>query len=41
MSATDWLWLVFGVMPAAFLADLAVMGLVALWFIHRKRRRLT
>ena len=36
---TDLLWYVFWVMPAAFLTDLAVMGLVALWFIYRKRRR--
>jgi uncharacterized membrane protein len=39
MSATDYLWLVFGIMPAAFAVDLAVIGLVALWFMYRKRRR--
>ena len=39
MSAADYLWIVFGIMPAAFLFDLAVVGLVALWFYYRKRRR--
>ena len=38
---TDLLWYVFWVMPAAFLTDLAVMGLVALWYIHRKRKAVT
>jgi hypothetical protein len=39
VSATDYLWIVFGVMPAAFAVDLAVVGLVAVWFWYRKRRR--
>jgi hypothetical protein len=39
VSASDYLWIVFGIMPAAFLTDLAVVGLVALWFWYRKRRR--
>lgn len=39
MSAADYLWIVFSVMPAAFAVDLAVVGLVAVWFWYRKRRR--
>jgi hypothetical protein len=35
----DLLWYVYYVMPAAFLTDLAVMGLVALWFMYRKRKK--
>jgi hypothetical protein len=36
---TDLLWYVFWVMPAAVLTDLAVVGMVAVWFWYRKRRR--
>jgi uncharacterized membrane protein len=41
VSATDYLWIVFSVMPAAFAVDLAVVGLVAVWFIYRKRKAVT
>lgn len=39
MNGLDLLWLVFGVLPAAFVTDLGVIGAVALWFYVQKRRR--
>jgi hypothetical protein len=38
VSSTDYLRLVLGIMPAAFLCDLAVVGLVALWWYVKRRR---
>lgn len=36
MSASGYLHLVYGVLPAAFLCDLAVVGAVALWWRLKK-----
>jgi len=37
MSATDYLWLVFTALPAAFFLDLAILPF-AIWWIRRWRR---
>ena len=36
-SGKDLLWIVFFVLPSAFVFDLGVMGLVALWWYAKRK----